>query len=149
MAVLASQCKAFSPMARLPSLVTTTTTSSSMSSSVSRSPLHHSSLLTQLAMSDGAAPQEAPVEAPKETAREKKSPSQKAKNGILLVPLVLKFCIVMAIKLLTDVIVLPILIIIRSPVWFPKRMKQLFGKKEGKDEEGESPDSEPKPEASS
>jgi hypothetical protein len=91
-------------------------------------------------MSDGAS---------KETSRERKSPSQKAKNGILLVPLVLKFCIVMAIKLLTDVIVMPILLIIRSPNWFPKRLKQLFGKKEGQDEEGEqSPDSEPKTNAS-
>jgi hypothetical protein len=58
----------------------------------------------------------------------KKSTAQKAKNGILLIPLVIKFLIVMAIKLLTDVVVLPILIIIRSPTWFPKYMKRLFGR---------------------
>jgi len=57
-----------------------------------------------------------------------KSPAQKAKSGILLLPLLIKFIIVMAIKLLTDLVVLPILIIIRSPVWFPKCIKRIFGK---------------------
>ena len=68
----------------------------------------------------------------------KKSTAQKAKNGILLVPLVIKFLIVMAIKLLTDVVVLPILIIIRSPTWFPKYIKRLFGKKDDTLDGGEA-----------
>ena len=67
-----------------------------------------------------------------------KSTAQKAKNGILLVPLVIKFFIVMAIKLLTDVVVLPILIIIRSPIWFPKYIKRLFGKNDDTLDGGEA-----------
>lgn len=119
--VVVAQCNAFSSLGRS----TAPLAKSEISKSAIQSPLFHSSIVTRLAMSGEAAKDEDA----KASTREK-SPAQKAKSGILLLPLLIKFIIVMAIKLLTDLVVLPILIIIRSPVWFPKFIKRIFGKNE-------------------
>ena len=119
--VVVAQCNAFSSLGRS----TAPLAKSEISKSAIQSPLFHSSIVTRLAMSGEAAKDE-----DAKASTTEKSPAQKAKSGILLLPLLIKFIIVMAIKLLTDLVVLPILIIIRSPVWFPKFIKRIFGKHE-------------------